>query len=264
MDARTPSFFCLSLSGGVGWRIPLPLTDTISTQHSKPAEMTCFTLEIQRVLFRKILISGCCILLFGILSDLCAADLPNLQLLLSNEFRDPKLTDKQRDILKQGILNGWYANPNDCQTLLSSAYMSQHDYYWFVCEDKIGRMHEVQFRPQDLKRSFAFSTKHCDKHYCYHRIWLKGQATQRPKKPAQSDSLLKSKCEPIIQSYLRSPLKYEPDYFSMNIARKDDKENWISWTFKTTNEYGVPVRQRAVCVIQQGRILKKAWIEKIR
>ena len=257
-------FFCLSLSGGVGWRIPLPLTDTISTQHSKPAEMTCLTLEIQQVLLRKILISGCCIVLFGTLSNLRAADLPNLQLLLSNEFRDPKLTDKQRDILKQGILNGWYANPNDCQTLLSSAYMSQHDYYWFVCEDKIGRMHEVQFRPQDLKRRFAFSTKHCDKHYCYHRIWLKGQATQRPKKPAQSDSLLKSKCEPIIQSYLRSPLKYEPDYFSMNIARKDDKENWISWTFKTTNEYGVPVRQRAVCVIQQGRILKKAWIEVIR
>ena len=50
----------------------------------------------------------------------------------------------------------------------------------------------------------------------------------------------------------------------MDVARKDDTENWVSWVFKTTNEYGVPVRQRAVCVVQQGRILRKAWIEEIR
>ena len=222
-----------------------------------------FHLASQRVLFKKILFSGFLFALFGTLSNLHAADLPNLKLLLSNEFRDPHLTEKQRKILKQGILNGWYANPNDCQALLSSAYSPWHDYYWFVCEDKVGRMHEVQFRPNDLKRSFAFSTKHCDKHYCYHHIWLKGQAKQ-PGKSKQSEPLLRSKCEPIIQSYLRSPLKYEPDYFSMSIARKGDKESWISWAFKTTNEYGVPVWQRAVCVVQQGRILKKAWIEEIR
>ena len=221
-------------------------------------------LQSQPSVFKQILLSGVCSFALIASVQLHAAGLPNLKLLLSNEFRDPKLTGKQRDILKQGILNGWYANPNDCQALLSAAYSPQHKHYWFVCEDKVGRMHEVQFRPSDLSRSFAFSTKHCDKHYCYHHIWLKGQATKKPKPSAVPESLLKSKCEPIIKSYLRSPMRYEPDYLTMDVARKDDTENWVSWVFKTTNEYGVPVRQRAVCVVQQGRILRKAWIEEIR